>query len=124
MDGSTNTHKWPDRPVTIIGMPVAVRELRIQGRRITKEEYAEALPLVGRLRLVDNAGGNGMHRGKAMHLDRAGPGEIGSVRPPLFDPVLESMDAKGFVLKGYEISYAGGKTFEHRQAWLVRPLPE
>lgn len=42
-------HSWPDKTTRPAGMLVSVVKLRHKGERITKQDYDDAVPIVGRL---------------------------------------------------------------------------
>lgn len=119
------SHSMGGPPVTerTLGLPVSVILLRRDGQRITGDEFKAAVPLVGRLLL----GPTSKHQtgGGATHMaDLIKPGAIhtGSACKPLFNPTIEKVDARGFVLSGYEIDSATGVSVHVEQVWLVRPL--
>lgn len=41
----------------------------------------------------------------------------------MFDPEFVEVAGDGFLLRGYVISGAAGRSYEHQQLWLVRPRP-
>jgi hypothetical protein len=97
--------------------------LRDRGRRVTKAQIDAAPALVGLLVIGPEPPGTsqGGARGRA-ELHRPGAGELGSVHKPLFNPVVERMDARGIVLSGYEIDTVDGVPVQYVQAWLVKLL--
>lgn len=104
------------------GLPAAVVLLRDCGRRVTKAQMAAEPPLVGLLVIAqDDPRWSGGIRSRA-ELQRPGHGELGNVHKPLFNRLIEKMDARGMVLSGYEIDVVGGVPVQYVQAWLVRPL--
>jgi hypothetical protein len=129
MNGSSYSMGGPPQTERVLGLPVAVILLRRDGARITGAEFKAAVQLVGRLLL----GPTSRHQsgGGATHMaDLIKPGalELGSVCKPLFNPVIELTDQRGFILRGYEIQATvsvGSEVaqVEHlEQVWLVRPL--
>jgi hypothetical protein len=96
--------------------------LRDRGRRVTKNQMEAAPTLVGRLVIrQEHPGMKSSARARA-ELLRPGVGELGDVHKPLFNPVLEKLDARGMVLSGYEIDSVDGALVQYVQAWLVKPL--
>jgi hypothetical protein len=96
--------------------------LRDQGRRVTKNQMEAAPTLVGRLVIrPEHPEMKSSARARA-ELLRPGVGELGDVHKPLFNPVLEKLDARGMVLSGYEIDSVDGALVQYVQAWLVKPL--
>jgi hypothetical protein len=115
---------WMDNDSEVVkGLPAAVVLLRDHGRRVTKSQIDAANALVGRLVIapVDPTLTKRGVRSMAQ-LQRPGQNELGNVRPPLFNPVVEKLDAHGMVLSGYEIECIDGVPVQYVQAWLVRPL--
>jgi hypothetical protein len=93
--------------------------LRDRGRRVTKAQIDAAPALVGLLVIGPERPGTSQTgaRGRA-ELHRPGAGE----HRPLFNPVVERMDARGIVLSGYEIDTVDGAPVQYVQVWLVKPL--
>jgi hypothetical protein len=108
---------------SVLGMPVAVIRLRRDGVRISSDEFRAAAPLVGRLLLGPvqrhRSGGGALHMAEVI---RPGSVATGAVCSPLFNPVIELTDHRGFVLSGYEIQPQNGASVHVEQVWLVRPL--
>ena len=107
------------------GMYVSVKLLRDNGRRLSREEWGSAQPLVGRLRIYDTErernGRNIKMKIAELKADRGGSLEYG-LRQPIFDPVLIAADEKGFVLRGYEVCGVADGIVETVQLWLVTPI--
>lgn len=123
MSGASHLHTGGPRTERRRGLPVTVVELRRNGERITGAEFAAAERHVGRLLL----GPTDRHRsgGGATHMaDLLKPGhlELGSVLQPLFNPIIEIADSRGFVLSGYVTRLEGGALVKIEQVWFVRPL--
>ncbi|WEF34848.1 hypothetical protein [Pseudoduganella chitinolytica] len=101
-------------------MPVSVVRLRVDGRRLTADEYRAAEPLRGRLilRPTDKwqTGGGASH---IAELAKPGQGDHGFLGAPLFNPVVEQIDHRGIVLSGYETRLVGGAVQHVEQVWLV-----
>jgi hypothetical protein len=97
--------------------------LRDRGRRVTKSQIDAAPALVGLLVIGPEPPGTSQAgaRGRA-ELHRPGAGELGTLYRPLFNPVVERLDARGIVLSGYEIDSVDGVSVQYVQAWLVKPL--
>jgi hypothetical protein len=114
---------WIDGSAAMRGLPAAVLLLRDHGRRVTKAELDAADALVGLL-VISHPDPHLSKRGvRALaELQRPGQNELGNVRQPLFNPVLEKLDGRGMVLSGYEVEIVDGVAAEYVQAWLVRPL--
>jgi hypothetical protein len=104
------------------GMSVSVIPLRDKGRRITKRQMQESVPLVGRL-TVEYQGANQFTTYRSSAKSRgSAENDAAPVCAPLFDHVLEKLDSTGMVLSGYEIQVCDGEPVQYVQAWLVRPL--
>jgi hypothetical protein len=123
MFGTSHSLGGPPRIDRPLGLPVSVIHLRRDGQRITGQEFRAAVPLVGRLiiRPTDKWQGGDC----ATHIaDLAKPGslELGYMCKPLFNPVIERVDERGFILSGYEIFTVGTDKHHVDQVWLVRPM--
>ena len=120
MNGSSVSYNCaPSRPLWV-GLPVNVVRLRIDGRRLTGEEYRSAEPLAGRLilRPTDKFqnGGGATH---IAELAKPGTGDQGFLGAPLFNPVAERIDHRGIILSGYETRLVGAAVAHVEQVWLV-----
>lgn len=123
MFGTSHSMGGPPETERPLGLPVSIIHLRRDGQRITGDEFKAAVPMVGRLLL----GATSRHQngGGATHmadLQRPGALEMGSLCKPLFNPVIQLADHRGFVLSGYEIALQDGRPVHVDQVWLVRPL--
>lgn len=123
MFGTSHTLGGPSATPRRLGLPVAVVFLRKGGERISIEEFKTAERFVGRLLLSPTnryqTGGGASHMAD---LTKPGTLEYGSVCAPLFNPVVEMVDSRGFVLSGYEVQSDGASVRKVEQVWLVRPL--
>jgi hypothetical protein len=123
MFGTSYSLGGPPRIERPLGLPVSVIHLRRDGQRITGQEFRAAVPLVGRLisRPTDKwqSGGGATH---IADLLKAGALELGSLCKPIFNPVIERVDERGFILSGHEIMVIGTDKHELEQVWLVRPV--
>jgi hypothetical protein len=120
MNGSSVSNNGaPSRPLWV-GLPVHLVRLRIDGRRLTGEEYRAAEALAGRLilRPTDKfqSGGGASYIAELAKLSPADQGFLGA---PLFNPVVERIDHRGIVLSGYETRLMGGAVQHVEQVWLV-----
>lgn len=92
MGGPFSTESTP-------GLPVSVILLRSDGQRITGDEFRAAVPILGRLLLGPpqrhRRGGGASHMAEVMRPDAVA---TGSVCNPLFNPTIELVDHRGFVL--------------------------
>lgn len=113
---------WPEKPVTIPGMPVSVLQLRHKGQKIPVEQLREIEPLVGRLVVELKASGDSRTFRMIAQLRGPGLGDVTDVCWPLFDPVLERQDSRGQILAGYQLDSKDGIQTKYGQAWLVKPL--
>jgi hypothetical protein len=122
MDETTTRDLYPPSFQTALGMAVSLVRLRDHGRKITKAELGNVEPMLGRL-VVEHQGRSNQttYRSSAVLYPLA-PNTMGQVCNPLFDHVLEKLDAKGAILSGYEISTENGVTTQYVQVWWVRPL--
>lgn len=109
-----------------IVMRYAVIQLCEQGRRLSREEIAAALPVIGDLEVSDWRQGNAAKRilRKAELFDRMPQCNRGLLRP-LFDPAIIRMTTAWMVLRGWQIDCDPGPSLtprEYAQEWLVRPV--
>lgn len=104
-------------------MLVSVRVLRYRGKKLMPNQVAAAPALVGYMRLDEICAHSGRGRGFRSEavLSRPG-GQLGAVRPPLFDPVLVRFDARGWILRGCEIETVDGEVGQFVQAWHITPV--
>jgi hypothetical protein len=105
---------------------VLVRFLTLcqQGVRRPAAELRVAEAILGRLVVEDWRTGNAEHRAlrvaRRRHPTQA---YFPEVLPPLFDPVLISVDARGAVLVGTELQPLGsGEVARVQQRWWLRPV--
>lgn len=123
MSGASHLMSAPPRAQRQLGLPVSVIHLRRDGQRITGTEFRAAVPMTGRLmiRPTDKwqSGSGATHMADLL---REGVLQMGAMCKPLFNPVIELTDERGFVLSGYEIDSRGGDKVLVEQVWLVRPL--
>lgn len=123
MSGASTIMSGPPQADRPQGLPVSVVLLRRDGLRITGEEFRAAVPMIGRLKLGptsrQQSGGGASHMAD---LIKPGSTHMGSVCKPLFNPVVERVDERGFVLSGYECASEDGRPVHLEQVWLVRPL--
>jgi hypothetical protein len=107
------------------GMPVQVKLLRDNGRKVTRSELDAATPMIGRLRIHDTwrdrGGKRHFVRMAELHALGIGSGSLPSLQKPLFEVVLVSLDSAGFILSGHEIDVIDGKAVQFVQVWLVQP---
>lgn len=120
MNGSSVSNNCaPSRPLWV-GLLVSVVRLRIDGRRLTSDEYREAERLHGRLilRPTDKfqSGGGATH---IADLARPNSTDLGFVCAPIFNPVVEQIDHRGIVLSGWETRLVAGDARRFEQVWLV-----
>lgn len=122
MDGSTNKHAWPEKVADRQGMPVRVTVLRNMGRRITRQEMLDSDPLEGLLVFEHTGVGACVRYHSAASLLRSN--YVGSVNvcKPLFEPMMERLDANGLILKGYENETINGALVQYVQVWLCVPI--
>lgn len=103
-----------------VGLPVSVVRLRVDGRRLTAEEYRVAERHRGRLvlRPTDKwqTGGGASHIAELAKPSTTDHGFLGA---PLFNPMVERIDHRGIVLSGYETRLVGGAVQHVEQVWLV-----
>jgi hypothetical protein len=107
-------------PVRIDGALVQVTLMRKNGERLKKNQL-EA-PMEGRIKYMRAEGGS-MWRPEHLELYDLRPGTPCSLHKPLFQPHFGSWDERGIVINGWEIETVDGKVTEHRQMWLVVPVP-
>jgi len=110
------------------GSVVEVRFLRIEGRSLTREEYASLEPVRGRIVVDDTPPGPGMmsFRAAAYLYEEhpTSPNQNRQLCRPLFDPEIKRWDRKGLVLQGYEINpNANMEAIQYVQIWLIQPVP-
>jgi len=55
-----------------------------------------------------------------VHLHRLDQGEHGFLCRPIFNPTIEQVDHRGFVLSGFETCLIEGTVHHVEQVWLVR----
>lgn len=124
MFGTSHSMGGPPATESRLGLPVSIILLRRDGQRITSAEFRTAAPMIGQLLLGPvqrhRTGGGASHMAEVM---RPGAVATGSVCKPLFNPVIELADYRGFVLRGYEIALQNDQPVHVEQAWLVRLLP-
>jgi hypothetical protein len=122
MHGSTHSLGPPTPTERHKGLPVTVVLLRSDGLRLTSAEFHAAPRLVGELILRPTTrhrtGGGASHMAELLALGST-PWSSGCA--PLFNPTIELVDHRGFVLSGYEICTRDGATVHVEQAWLVTP---
>jgi len=121
MNGSSVSFNCSPTTPRWVGLPVSVVQLRIGGRRVTAQEYRDAESMSGRLilRPTDKyqSGGGATH---IAELARLGRGDYGF----LCAPVLERVDHRGFVLRGFETKLVGSAVQTVEQVWLVRLIEQ
>lgn len=102
-----------------------VTETHGQGVKLTRAEVLAAAPKSGQLVIQDWLEGNADNRAlRVAYLHHPTvsyhPGQL----PPLFDPVLVRMTAKGFLLVGWQIHATfDGDRREYKQGWWVVEAP-
>lgn len=123
MSDSSHLMSGPPRIERPLGLPVSVVRLRRDGARITGDEFRAAEPMIGRLLLGPTnrhqTGGGATHMAD---LRKPSAAHLGDLCKPLFNPAVERVDDRGFVLSGYEIDVRNGEPVHVEQVWLVRPL--
>lgn len=120
MDGTTNQHKWPKKVVEVPGAPYRVTLLRDRGRKITRQEMDDFVPLEGLLTI--ERGGFGVVYCRAATLVRSGNGVLTRICRSLLEPEVEMLNAKGMILRGHENETVDGVLVQHIQVWLCVPI--
>ncbi|MDN2716086.1 hypothetical protein [Janthinobacterium sp. SUN120] len=120
MDGTTNKHKWPKKVLEVPGVPYQVIKLRDKGRKITKREMDDFVPLKGLLTV--ERGGFGVAYHRAATLVRPSHGMPVRISDPLFEPELELLNADGMILRGHENEMVDGMLVQHVQVWLCKAI--
>ena len=102
-----------------------VTETYRQGVKLTRAEVLAATPKPGRLLIQDWHEGNAENRAlRVAYLHHPTISYHPSQLKPLFDPVLVSMTAKGFLLLGWQIhTTEDGGRWEYKQGWWVVEMP-
>lgn len=123
MESHPNSTRPAPAAAPLLGMLVTVQLLRRDGRRVTRQELAEAPPLQGRIKIEDAEPGSGMIRYRnAANLYNVNPRAPGKAHVPLFNPVIEKWDESGIVLSGFEVrADADLQPVQYVQVWLVKP---
>lgn len=122
MDGTTNQHKWPPKPVQRVGMPARVFRLRERGTKITKKKMLEDGGIDGFLIFEHAYAGSGVRYHSSASLMQSKAHIAAKACPLLFDPVLERIDEDGFILRGYDNEMIDGVLVEYAQVWLCIPI--
>jgi len=99
-------------------MPARVFRLRNRGRKVTRKE------------MLDDGGIEGLlifeHTGVRYHSSASliDPKSYMQAKAcdSLFDPVLERVDADGFILRGYENEMIDRALVQYVQVWLCIPI--
>lgn len=122
MDGSTNKHQWPPKAVERLGMPARVFRQRARGRKITRQEMLDDGGIEGLLIFEHTHAGSGVRYHSSASLVVPKSYTQAKACRSLFDPVLERIDADGFILRGYENETIDGAIIEFVQVWLCIPI--
>ena len=122
MDGSTNKHQWPPKAVQRKGMPARVFHLRDRGRKISRQEMLDSGGSEGLLIFEYTPAGSGVRYHSCASLVLPNYVAPTKVCRPLFDPVLERVDADGLILRGYENETVNGALVQYVQVWLCVPI--
>lgn len=120
MDGTTNQHKWPKKVEEVPGVPFRVTLLRDKGRKITRKEMEDFVPLEGLLTI--ERGGMGVVYRRVANLVRSSSSMPIRVCSPLFEPDMEMLNSKGLILRGHENEMVDGSLVQHVQVWLCVPI--
>lgn len=122
MNGSTNKHQWPPKAVERLGMPARVFRLRARGRKITRQAMLDDGGIEGLLTFEHTHAGSGVRYHSSASLVLPKSYMQARACNSLFDPVLERVDADGFILRGYENEMIDGEVTQYVQVWLCIPI--
>jgi hypothetical protein len=95
------------------------------GVKLSRAEVLAATPKPGQLIIQDWRDGNAENRAlRVAYLNHPTISYHRSQLTPLFDPVLVSMTAKGFLLLGWQIhATEDGGRWEYKQGWWAVEMP-
>lgn len=103
-------------------MLFSVVQTHRKGVRLSREDIETAAPTLGLLTIVDWKEGHSSRR--AVRIARLHHPKISycpELLVPLFDPTIVRMNARGFLLVGFECEgQAAGMVADHVQGWWVR----
>lgn len=102
-----------------------VTETHRQGIKLSRAEILAATPKPGQLLIQGWRQGNAENRAlRVAYLKHPNIRYHPSQCDPLFDPVLVSMTANGFLLLGWQVlATADGSRLEFKQGWWVVEAP-
>lgn len=102
-----------------------VTETHRHGVKLTRAEILAAAPILGQLLIQDWRQGSAENRAlRVAYLKHPTVSYHRSQLHPLFDPVLVTMTAAGFLLLGWQVhATVDGGRWEFKQGWWVVEAP-